>query len=102
MLIALCTGQGAQALSALNLEHIFTSHDRASFSIAENLKTSRPGVTHAISACEFKEYTSICPLGCLNVWHSYFAPRYASMGTHSRAECAHFWGACMPSPYARL
>lgn len=65
MLIALASGQRMQTIAALDLGHTFVHSDKVVFNIAKIIKTSKPGVHHAIELCRFPEDLRICPVECL-------------------------------------
>lgn len=67
MLIALCTGQRAQTLAAIDLDNLVTdSQGNMVFTFDKILKTSRPGFKTFVEICQFERDTEICPLNCLN------------------------------------
>lgn len=65
MLLALCTGQRAQTLTALNLDNLIKEENRFTFTFSKILKTSRPGFKHLVQICKFPNDSVICPLECL-------------------------------------
>lgn len=65
MLLALCTGQRAQTLRALNLNNLHKGESKITFTFSEILKTSRPGFKHVVEVCKFPSDLTICPWECL-------------------------------------